>query len=271
MLEEKERLDSILVKRKMFESRQKAKFAIEEGHIFVNGKVVDKSSRMIGVNDKVEIKGQTLPFVSRGGLKLEKAIRVFELNLAGKVCADIGASTGGFTDCMLQNKTKKVYAIDVGHDQLAEEIKKNKKVINMEGTNIKEIDTSLIEPIDFIGADVSFISITHVLPKIYELLKIRGQAILLIKPQFEAGQANITKTGVVKDSKIHKKIVLNIGLIANKLGFKVRDIDYSPIKGPAGNIEYLLYIEKNENNLFNSFDIKNKIEEVVNLAFKNLK
>ena len=271
MLEEKDRLDSVLVKRKLFESRQKAKFAIEEGNIFVNGKMVDKSSKVIAATDKIEIRGEILPFVSRGGLKLEKAIHVFRINLGEKVCADIGASTGGFTDCMLQNKAKKVYAIDVGHDQLAEKLKEDKKVINMEGTNIKELDTSLIEPIDFISSDVSFISVTHVLPKIYELLKIRGQAVLLIKPQFEAGKANITKTGVVKDSKIHKKIILNIGLIANKLGFKVKDIDYSPIKGPAGNIEYLLYIEKNENNLFNSFDIKNKIEEVVNLAFKNLK
>lgn len=270
-MENKERLDSFLVKQGLFSSRQKAKYAIDNGNIYVNGIEEKKSSKMVTENDKVEIKGNLLPFVSRGGLKLDKAINKFNISLADKICMDIGASTGGFTDCMIQNRAKKVYAIDVGTNQLDEKLKKNKKVINMEQTNIKDIDLNNIEAIDFIGTDVSFISITHVLPKIYELLKIRGKSVILIKPQFEAGPKNINKNGVVKDIKIHKKIVLNIILLANKLGFNILNLDYSPIKGPAGNIEYLLYLEKNENNLLDTYNIKNKVDFVTGEAFKNLK
>lgn len=270
-MENKERLDSFLVKQGLFSSRQKAKYAIDNGNIYVNGIEEKKSSKMVTENDKVEIKGNLLPFVSRGGLKLDKAINKFNISLADKICMDIGASTGGFTDCMIQNRAKKVYAIDVGTNQLDEKLKKNKKVINMEQTNIKDIDLNNIETIDFIGTDVSFISITHILPKIYELLKIRGKSVILIKPQFEAGPKNINKNGVVKDIKIHKKIVLNIILLANKLGFNILNLDYSPIKGPAGNIEYLLYLEKNENNLLDTYNIKNKVDFVTGEAFKNLK
>lgn len=270
-MDNKERLDSFLVKQGLFSSRQKAKYAIDNGNIYVNGIEEKKSSKLVTEADKIEIKGETLPFVSRGGLKLDKAINKFNIVLSDKVCMDIGASTGGFTDCMIQNKAKKVYAVDVGTDQLDEKLKTNKKVINMEQTNIKDLNLNNIESIEFIGTDVSFISITHVLPKIYELLKIRGKAVILIKPQFEAGPKNINKNGVVKDIKIHKKIILNVILLANKLGFNILNLEYSPIKGPAGNIEYLLYIEKNENNLLNTYDIKNKIDFITTEAYKNLK
>lgn len=266
----KERIDNILVEKGFFESRQKAKFAIDNKLIYVDGNLVEKSSKLVSKDASIEVKGQSMPFVSRGGLKLDKAIKKFRINLYEKTCIDIGASTGGFTDCMLQNKAKKVYAIDVGHDQLAEKLIINPNVVNIEGINIRDVDSNNFEKVDFIGTDVSFISIVHVLPKIYELLKIKGQAVVLIKPQFEAGKANINKNGVVKDLKVHKKIITNVVMIASNLGFNILDLDYSPIKGPAGNIEYLLYMEKNENSLLDNFEIRNKIEDVVNSAFKNL-
>lgn len=267
----KDRIDSMLVELGFFKSRQKARFAIDNESIYVNGIMINKASKIISSEDKIEIRGNTLPFVSRGGLKLDKAIRKFNINLHNKICMDIGASTGGFTDCMLQNKALKVYSIDVGHDQLDENLLKDERVINMEGVNIKDINSNSIEQIDFIGTDVSFISIVHVIPKIYELLKIKGQAVILIKPQFEAGKGNINKNGVVKNIKIHKKIVINVILLASKIGFNILGIDYSPIKGPAGNIEYLLYIEKNENNMIDNFSITQKVDNVVNEAFKKLK
>lgn len=270
-MENKERLDNYLVRNAIFSSRQKAKYAVNNGNVYVNGKPETKVSKMIGVEDKVEIKGQLLPYVSRGGLKLEKAINEFNILLTGKICIDIGASTGGFTDCMIQKGASKVYAIDVGTNQLDDKLKNNEKVINMEQTNIKDVKQEDIGQVDFIGTDVSFISITQVLPKIYELLKIKGKAVILIKPQFEAGAQSLNKNGVVKDVKVHKNVILNIVLLANKLGFNILDLDYSPIKGPAGNIEYLLYMEKNENNFLDSFAIKSAIEDVTTKAFKNLK
>lgn len=270
-MEIKDRIDNLLVKRNFFASRQKAKFAIENKTVYVDNILIEKPGKLVGIEDKIEIRGDVLPFVSRGGLKLEKAIREFKINLHEKICMDIGASTGGFTDCMLQNKAKKVYAIDVGHDQLSDKLINNSKVINMEGTNIKELEAKNFEGIDFIGTDVSFISIVHVLPKIYELLKIKGKAVVLIKPQFEAGKTNINKNGVVKDIKVHKKIVNNVIGLANKIGFKILELTYSPIKGPAGNIEYLMYIEKNEDNFLNTYEMKNTIDNMVEKAFKALK
>lgn len=270
-MENKERLDNYLVQNGIFISRQKAKYAVNNGNVYVNGNIETKVSKMIGIKDKVEIKGNLLPYVSRGGLKLEKAIKEFKILLTDKVCIDIGASTGGFTDCMLQNGASIVYAIDVGTNQLDDKLKNNEKVVNMEQTNIKDLKQEDIVQADFIGTDVSFISITQVLPKIYELLKIKGKAVILIKPQFEAGPQSLNKNGVVKDVKVHKKVILNIILLANKLGFNILDLNYSPIKGPAGNIEYLLYMEKNENNLLDSFTIKSTIENITTQAFKNLK
>ncbi len=267
----KERLDSILVTKGYFKSRAKAKYAIDSGNIYVNNIQITKSSKLISEEDKIEVRGETLKYVSRGGLKLEKALNVFEINLSNKICMDIGASTGGFTDVMLQNGAKKVYSVDVGHDQLDEKIKNNKNVVNLEGINIKDIDAKDFNAIDFISTDVSFISILQVIPKIYELLKIKGNAVILIKPQFEVGKQNLNKNGVVKDIKIHKKILESIIEQINKEGFEILNLDYSPIKGPAGNIEYLLYIEKNENNLLDSFKLKNKISKITEEAFKKLK
>lgn len=271
MEEKKERIDVELVRRGVFKTRQKAKFAIEEGIIFVNQRKIEKVSSLVLPTDKIEIKGNVIPYVSRGGLKLEKAIKTFRINLNNKICMDIGASTGGFTDCMLQNGAKKVYAIDVGHDQLEESLRKNEKVVNMEGTNVKELKEKSIEKVDFIGSDISFISITQALPEIYNQLKIKGEAVILIKPQFEAGKANLTKTGVVKDIKMHKKILHNIILFTDKMGFLIKGLTYSPVKGPAGNIEYLLYIQKNENNLLDMFFMKEQIEKITTEAFKILK
>lgn len=270
-MEIKERLDSILVTKGYFKSRAKAKYAIDSGIIYVNNIQITKSSKLISEEDNIEVRGETLKYVSRGGLKLEKAVNFFEINLNNKICMDIGASTGGFTDVMLQNGAKKVYSVDVGHDQLDEKLINNKKVINLEGTNIKDIDVKDFNTIDFISTDVSFISILQVIPKIYELLKIKGNAVILIKPQFEVGKQNLNKNGVVKDIKIHKKILENIIEQINKIGFEILNLDYSPIKGPAGNIEYLLYIEKNENNLLDGFKLKNKINKITEEAFKRLK
>lgn len=270
-MEIKERLDSILVTKGYFKSRAKAKYAIDSGIIYVNNIQITKSSKLISGEDNIEVRGETLKYVSRGGLKLEKAVNVFEINLNNKICMDIGASTGGFTDVMLQNGAKKVYSVDVGHDQLDEKLINNEKVINLEGTNIKDIDVKDFNTIDFISTDVSFISILQVIPKIYELLKIKGNAVILIKPQFEVGKQNLNKNGVVKDIKIHKKILESIIEQINKIGFEILNLDYSPIKGPAGNIEYLLYIEKNENNLLDGFKLKNKINKITEEAFKRLK
>lgn len=270
-MEVKERLDNFLVNKGYFKSRQKAKYAIDNGIIYINNIKITKSSKLISESDNIEIKGETLKYVSRGGLKLEKAINSFNINLKDKICMDIGASTGGFTDVMLQNGAKKVYSVDVGHNQLHESLIQNSRVINIEGTNIKDLSLEKIEQVDFIGTDISFISITKVIDKIYKLLKIKAVAVILIKPQFEVGKQNINKNGVVKDVKIHKKTLIQIIEKVNLVGFNILNIDYSPIKGPAGNIEYLVHIEKNKDNLLDTFELKNKCEKIVEEAFKNLK
>ena len=266
----KDRIDSILVKKGYFETRQKAKYAIENHCIYVEDKLIEKSSKMVEEESKIEIKGQVLPFVSRGGLKLDKAVKIFKLNLQGRICMDIGASTGGFTDCMLQNEAKKVYALDVGHDQLVESLRKDDRVISLEGTNIREINIDEFEKMDFVATDVSFISLTQVLDKAYELLKEEGQMVALIKPQFEAGSEFINKNGVVKDKKVHAKVIEKIMLFANSLGFKIIGLEYSPIKGPAGNIEYLLYLKKSQPE-FNLFQTREQIKQIVENAYKELK
>ena len=271
MLNEKDRIDVVLVNKKYFQTRQKAKYEIEKGNVYVDGKQIIKTSKIINYESNIEIKGEILKYVSRGGLKLEKAINKFSIVLKDRICADIGASTGGFTDCMLQNGAKKVYSIDVGHSQLADTLLNNKKVVNLEGTNIKELESNSIEKLDFISSDVSFISELQVLPKIYEMLKIKGKAVILIKPQFEPGKGHLNKNGVVKDIKVHQKVIQNIVIFANKLGFKIINLTYSPIKGPAGNIEYLLYIEKNENNLLDLYEIKKNAIQITSEAYKELK
>lgn len=266
----KERIDAILVKKGYFPTRQKAKYAIENNCIYVENRLIEKSSKMVEEESHIEVRGKMLPFVSRGGLKLAKAISSFHINLKDKICMDIGASTGGFTDCMLQNGARKVYAIDVGHDQLAESLKQDNRVINLEGTNIREIKVDEFEQVDFISIDVSFISLTQVLAKTYELLKKDGQMVALIKPQFEAGTEWIGKNGVVKDKKVHAKVIEKIMLFAHSLQFEIVDLAYSPIKGPAGNIEYLLYIKKNQAK-FELFQEREKIKQMVEKAHKDLK
>lgn len=270
-MEREERLDIALVSRGFFSSRQRAKYGIEKQIVYVNGQVAQKPSKMVYATDKIEIKGEDLPYVSRGGLKLKKALEVFEISLRGKVCVDIGASTGGFTDCMLQHGAEKVYAIDVGHDQLAEKLKQDTRVQSIEGMNIKELDTSTMEKVDFACTDVSFIPVEQVLPKMYELLKMKGYAVILIKPQFEAGRSKINKNGVVKDKKTHERVIFDVLEAADKVGFKALELDFSPIKGPAGNIEYLFYMQKDGNKLFDNYVWKQTIKKVVEEAHRDLK
>ncbi len=266
----KDRIDNILVEKGYFETRQKAKYAIEGKCVYVNGILVEKPGKAFEKECTVEIKGEILPFVSRGGLKLDKAIKKFKISLQNKVCMDIGASTGGFTDCMIQNGASLVYGVDVGHNQLAEKLKNDKRVVNLEGINIKEIDVEKFEKVDFIATDVSFISLTNVLDKAYKLLKDNGEMVILIKPQFEAGKEYINKNGVVKDKKVHLRVIEKILLFANSLGFKIEKIDYSPIKGPAGNIEYIVYMKK-ETGKLDLFNIRENIKIVVEKAYKELK
>lgn len=266
----KERIDNLLVKKGLFITRQKAKYAIDNKNIYVDGKLIEKSSKLVEENANIEIKGEVMPYVGRGGLKLKKAIQYFEIIIQNKICIDIGASTGGFTDCMLQNGAEKVYAIDVGHSQLAPQLTNNPKVVNLENTNIKEINLVTFEKVDFISIDVSFISLIQVLDKAHGLLKESGEIVILIKPQFEAGVSNINKNGIVKDKKIHAKVIEKIVLYSNSLGFQILGITYSPIKGNAGNIEYLCYMKKS-NNKIDLFKTREEIKQIVEEAHKNLK
>jgi len=259
----KERLDVLLVEKGIFQSRERAKAAIMEGKIFVDGIRVDKVGTKINVDSDIIFKGNPIPYVSRGGLKLEKAIKEFELALEGKVCIDIGASTGGFTDCMLQNGAKKVFAIDVGYGQFAWKLRTDERVVCMERTNIRYVtleDTK--EPADFASIDVSFISLKTIMPATLNLLKDNGEVVALIKPQFEAGRGKVGKKGVVRDINVHKEVVQNIVdfLIENNL--KIINLSYSPIKGPEGNIEYLVYFTKDINRESN-FELED-IEKVIN-------
>jgi len=239
------RLDVAITERGLTESREKAKAVIMAGSVFVNGQKVTKSGTTINEEDKIEIKGDKLPFVSRGGLKLDKAIRSFNIDLKDKVCMDIGASTGGFTDCMLQNGAKKVYSVDVGYGQLAWKLRTDERVINMERTNFRYLKPEQInEKLDFASVDVSFISLDKILPVMYGLLKDNALSVCLIKPQFEAGREKVGKKGVVRESATHIEVVEKVVILAKQLDFSVIGIDFSPIKGPEGNIEYLLFLKK---------------------------
>lgn len=259
----KERLDVLLVEKGIFQSRERAKAAIMEGKIFVDGIRVDKVGTKINVDSDIIFKGNPIPYVSRGGLKLEKAIKEFELALEGKVCIDIGASTGGFTDCMLQNGAKKVFAIDVGYGQFAWKLRTDERVVCMERTNIRYVtleDTK--EPADFASIDVSFISLKTIMPATLNLLKDNGEVVALIKPQFEAGRGKVGKKGVVRDINVHKEVVQNIVDFLIKNNLKIINLSYSPIKGPEGNIEYLVYFTKDINRESN-FELED-IEKVIN-------
>ncbi|MCD7751294.1 MAG: TlyA family RNA methyltransferase [Lachnospiraceae bacterium] len=242
----KERLDILLVNKGLAPSREKAKAVIMAGQVFVDNQREDKAGSLFdGEKAHIEVRGSGLKYVSRGGLKLEKAFASFPLDLAGKVCVDIGASTGGFTDCMLRNGAAKVYAVDVGYGQLDWKLRNDARVVCMEKTNFRYLTPEdLPEQADFASCDVSFISLTMILLPAFNLLKDEGQMVCLIKPQFEAGRDKVGKKGVVRDLKVHREVIGHVVDFADMIGFEVLDLDFSPVRGPEGNIEYLLYLRK---------------------------
>ena len=241
----KERLDVLLVNRKLADSREKAKAIIMSGIVYVNGQKEDKAGSMFDIYDGIEVRGATLKYVSRGGLKLEKAMENFPITLTDKICMDVGSSTGGFTDCMLMNGASKVYAVDVGHGQLAWKLRQDERVVVMEKTNIRYVTPEDIDDkINFSSIDVSFISLTKVLLAVKNLLADDGEIVCLIKPQFEAGREKVGKKGVIRDINVHKEVIDNVLEYSVSIGFDVLGLDFSPIKGPEGNIEYLAYLKK---------------------------
>ncbi|MBQ6607969.1 MAG: TlyA family RNA methyltransferase [Firmicutes bacterium] len=258
----KERLDVLLVSKGFFDSREKAKRAIMAGLVFIGQERYDKAGTMVPEDADIHVKGDTCPYVSRGGLKLEKSIRTWDLDLEGAVCMDIGSSTGGFTDCMLQNGASKVYALDVGTNQLAYSLRVDPRVVVMEKTNIRDLDTDSFEKLDFISIDVSFISLNLVLPVASRLLKEGGQMVALVKPQFEAGREKVGKGGIVRDKSVHREVVENVVKYAENADLRPCGLSYSPITGAKGNIEYLLYMKKtsDEDVLLKEADIRNIVE-----------
>ena len=243
MASNKERLDALLVNRGLFESRAKAQAAIMAGQVLVNEQKIDKPGTQVKPEVTIRLLGDKLRYVSRGGLKLEKALQIFPISVEGKVVADIGASTGGFTDCALQNGAAKVYAIDVGYGQLAWKLRSDERVINMERTNVRYLEAQdLPEQVDAATIDVAFISLDKILPAVHKILKPEGFVVALIKPQFEAGKENVGKKGVVRDAKVHQEVINNVIAFAKAEGFGIAGLDFSPIKGPEGNIEYLLHL-----------------------------
>ena len=243
----KKRLDILVTERGLAESREKAKTLIMAGQVYVDGQKADKPGDTFSEDAAVEVRGKGLPYVSRGGLKLEKAMREFGLQLQGRTCMDIGASTGGFTDCMLQNGAQRVYSVDVGYGQLAWSLRTDPRVVNLERTNARYLTREQVpEEIDFFSVDVSFISLTLILPAVRPLLAEHGQAVCLIKPQFEAGREKVGKKGVVRDKAVHEEVIEKICSFALENGFSVLGLTFSPVKGPEGNIEYLIYLERSE-------------------------
>ena len=270
----KTRLDVLLVNKNLAPSREKAKAYIMSGIVYVNDQKEDKAGDLFEDTAKIEVRGETLRYVSRGGLKLEKAVNEFGLDFTGMVCLDIGASTGGFTDCMLQNGAAKVYAVDVGHGQLAWSLRNDERVVCMEKTNFRYMTPAdLPESVDFASCDVSFISLTKILPPAWELLKDGAQMVCLIKPQFETTKEKVGKKGVVRDIKVHKEVVQTILVFALNAGFTLIHLDFSPIRGPEGNIEYLLHIRKgnkSEEEISLSDEQLNLIDEVIKASHQNL-
>lgn len=258
----KKRLDVLLVEQGLADSREKAKAIIMSGIVYVDNNKEDKAGTTFEETARIEVRGNTLKYVSRGGLKLEKAMNNFGVTLDGKVCMDVGASTGGFTDCMLQNGAVKVYSVDVGHGQLAWKLRNDERVVCMEKTNIRYVmPDDISDVIEFASIDVSFISLTKVLPAVRELMTPDGEIVCLIKPQFEAGREKVGKKGVVRELSTHIEVVQMIVDYARANGFRTLHLSYSPIKGPEGNIEYLLHITKDESRENEEFDIKALVEE----------
>lgn len=244
---EKKRLDCLLFEQGLAQSREKARAMIMAGNVYVDNQKSDKPGTMLPLTAKIEVRGAALPYVSRGGLKLEKAMEQFSISLENKVCMDIGASTGGFTDCMLQNGAQRVYSVDVGYGQLAWSLRTDPRVVNLERTNARYLTREQVpEEIDFFSVDVSFISLTLILPAVRPLLAEHGQAVCLIKPQFEAGREKVGKKGVVRDKAVHEEVIEKIRSFALENGFSVLGLTFSPVKGPEGNIEYLIYLERSE-------------------------
>lgn len=244
---QKKRLDVLLFEQGLAESRERAKALIMAGSVYVKGVKYDKAGEMFPEDTVPEVRGHALRYVSRGGLKLEKAMQLFPISLEGKTCMDIGASTGGFTDCMLQNGAQKVYAVDVGYGQLAWKLRTDERVVNLERTNARYLTHEQIpEAIDFFSVDVSFISLSLILPPARELLAENGACVCLIKPQFEAGREKVGKKGVVRDPAVHVEVIEKIVGLALSIGYDVLGLTYSPVKGPEGNIEYLVYLQKSE-------------------------
>ena len=247
----KERLDVLLVSRGLAESREKAKAIIMSGNVYVDGQKEDKAGTSFNDKVNIEVRGNTLKYVSRGGLKLEKAMANFDVTLEGKICMDVGFSTGGFTDCMLQNGAVRVYAVDVGHGQLAWKLRNDERVVCMEKTNIRYVTSDDIpDKIQFSSIDVSFISLTKVLGPVKELLSDDGQIVCLIKPQFEAGREKVGKHGVVRDKAVHLEVINKVIEYAVSIGFEVLNLEFSPVKGPEGNIEYLLHLQKHTEGIY---------------------
>lgn len=256
----KERLDVLLVQREYYPSREKAKAAIMAGIVYVDGQKSDKAGNMVDAEAEIFVKENLCPYVSRGGLKLEKSMAAFDLSMAGKVCMDIGASTGGFTDCMLQKGASKVYAIDVGYGQLDWKLRSDNRVVNMEKCNVRYLDPQTIaEPIDFISIDVSFISLKLIFPVAQKVLAEDGEIVCLVKPQFEAGREQVGKKGIVRDRNVHREVIEKVMDYAAENGLHALGLTYSPVTGAKGNIEYLLYLCKHEKPCYNQVDI----EEVV--------
>ena len=264
------RLDQYLVQNGLVQSRERAKALIMAGVVFVNQQKVDKAGEMIKEDAVVEVRGHDIGYVSRGGLKLEKAMKCFPLTPNGKVCMDIGASTGGFTDCMLQNGAVKVYAVDVGYGQLAWSLRTDERVVNMERTNIRYVTPEdLAEPIEFFSVDVSFISLTKVLPAVLGVLGEKGQLVCLIKPQFEAGREKVGKKGVVRDSSVHREVIEMIVEYVRTQSLGILGLDFSPIKGPEGNIEYLIYLDKSQSGMHED-EVQARVDTVVAQSHKIL-
>ena len=269
-VEMKERWDVLLVKNGLAASREKAKAVIMAGSVFVDGQREDKAGTMIDEKAEITVKGNQLKYVSRGGLKLEKAMSHFDISPEGKVCMDVGASTGGFTDCMLQNGAVKVYSVDVGHGQLAWKLRNDERVVCMEKTNIRYVTPEDIDQSpSFISIDVSFISLTKVLGPVRELMEDAGDIVCLIKPQFEAGREKVGKKGVVRDAKVHEEVIEMVVSFAQSIGFSSKELEFSPIKGPEGNIEYLLHLQKCPAEEAVSFE-RSLIKDVVSLAHETL-